>query len=472
VEAIADGTYRSAGWLELGEDEVYALPCRLTVAGGAMTFDFEGCPQQLPRYFNSKPYIVQAALASKLHMWLAADLPFSQALLDLMDVRCPPRSLLNSEPPAPIGAAHMDATGAGISAAMQCLLLALGASPDAPEHRLISASPSIGWAMMTWAYELEGKGADSFIHTDGTLGGSPAGADRDGIDLSSDLVGTKGSLEMPDVEILEASYPILVEERNAGKGRHGLGAHRSGGACHEVLRPHGTDSLTGFMISTRGSVPNPGAAGGGLGTRTSLSLLRTDGSSEDVPLQAAGVKVASGEKFDLQGPTAGGFGDPLTRPVELVERDVRLGRITAAEAEDFYAVVLTDGIANGAASDALRRERSKARLARANPPQRPVGNSPVAVESGLPLYPGIVQIGGLAVSEDSGAVLAEAPHPWTGGCSTLDEEDVGPNGHVVRTRAYFDPLSGRRLLLEILQSDGSSLFESSPDRWTGYARGE
>jgi N-methylhydantoinase B len=325
VEAIADGTYRSAGWLELGESEVYSVPCKLTVAGSRLIFDFEGCPPQLPRYLNSKPYIVQSALASRLHSWIAADLPYSQALLDLMEVHCPPKSMLNCEPPAPIGAAHMDGTGAGITAAMQCLLLALGASPDAPEHRLLSAPPSNGWAMMTWAFQRDGGDTDSFIHTDGTLGGSPAGADRDGIDLSSDLVGTKGSLEMPDVEILEAAYPILMEERGSSRGRHGLGAFRSGGACREVLRPHGTDKLTGYMISTRGTVPNQGTAGGEFGMTTLLRRRRADGSAENIPLQAAGVEVVAGESFELQGPTAGGFGDPLARPAGLVEDDVRSG---------------------------------------------------------------------------------------------------------------------------------------------------
>jgi N-methylhydantoinase B len=86
---------------------------------------------------------------------------------------------------------------------------------------------------------------------------------------------------------------------------------------------------------------------------------------------------------------------------------------------------------------------------------------------GLALFPGIVQVGSLAVSEESGAVLAEAPHPWTDGCLVLDEQDIGANGYVVGTRSYLDPITGRRLLLEILQRDGSSVFECSPDRWTG-----
>jgi N-methylhydantoinase B len=463
VEAIADGTYGAVGWLELGESDVYPIPCRLTVAGSALQFDFAGCPGQLPRYFNSKPYIVQSALASKLHPWLAADLPYSQALLDLVDIAVPPRSLLNCEPPAPIGAAHMDATGAGISAAMQCLLLALGASPDAPEHRLLSAQPSLGWAMMTWAFAREDGRIDNFIHTDGTLGGSPPGLAQDGVDLTSDLVGLKGSLEMPDVEILEAAYPVLMEERSSGRGIHGLGTYRSGGACREVLRPHGTRGLTGFMISTRGSVPNQGAAGGGLGTRTSLRLRRSDGAYEDVPLQAAGVHLAAGERFELRGPTAGGFGDPLARPFALVAQDVRQGRIDTAEAERFYGVVFDGHEPDEAASKVLRGERMRARLSQARPPAKPIAGR--ASGQGAPLHPGVVQNGRHAVGVESGALLAEAPDPWTGGCATLDEDDAGPNGYVVQTRSYLDPLSGRRLLMEILLPDGSSAFECSPDRW-------
>ncbi|MDG2002564.1 MAG: hydantoinase B/oxoprolinase family protein, partial [Novosphingobium sp.] len=454
---------------ELGESEVYAVPCKLTVVGGTLHFDFAGCPPQLPRYLNSKPYIVQSALASVLQSWIAADLPYSQALIDLMDVDCPPKSMLNCEPPAPIGAAHMDGTGAAITAAMQCLLLALAASPDAPEHRLLSAPPSNGWAMMTWAFQRDGGDMDSFIHTDGTLGGSPAGVDRDGIDLSSSLIGTKGSLEMPDVEILEASYPILMEERGSSRGKHGLGAFRSGGACREVLRPHGTEKLTGYMISTRGTVPNQGAAGGELGMTTLLRWRRADGSGEDIPLQAAGVEVAAGESFELQGPTAGGFGDPLARPLDLVADDVREGRITPEEARSFYALVLAGDGVDAAASEALRCDRQAARLARANPPEKPgFGDAPSSAQ-GVPLYPGVVQVGSLALSEYSGAVLARSPDCWTQGCCTLDEQDTRPSGYVVRTRAFLDPRSGRQLFKDILAEDGASLFESSPSRWTGEA---
>ena len=157
---------------------------------------------------------------------------------------------------------------------------------------------------------------------------------------------------------------------------------------------------------------------------------------------------------------------PLSRAIERVEHDIRQGRLTVDEAERFYAVVVARGRADREASEALRRKRREARLCQARPPTRPLAAEPLKSASGLALFPGIVQVGSLAVAEESGAVLAEAPHPWTGGCFVLDERDTSANGYVVATRSYLDPVTGRRLLLEILQRDGSSLFECSPDRWT------
>lgn len=470
VSLIADGVYRSTGWLELGEFEAYAIPCTLTVEGSELCFDYNGCPLELPRYFNSKPYIVQAALSSMAHAWLGPDLPFSQPLLDLLEIRCPPRTLLNSSPPAPVGAAHMDAAGAASSAAMQCLQLALAASPDAPESELVTAPDAIGWAMMTWSFARLNGEADTFIHTDGTFGGSPAGADRDGIDLSTRLIGTQSSFELTDVEILESNYPILMEMRNTTTGDHGAGLYRSGGACHEILRCHGSAKLIGNMISTRGSVPNLGIAGGSPGARTALRVIRGDGRVEDIGMQASGIEISGEDRFELRGPTAGGFGDPLDRSPDLVAQDVGHHFMTAQDADRLYGVLLDSaGEVDVEATEAGRSQRRLERLARAEAPTRPMVPELMSPDGGVPLFPGVVQVGQRAVSVHSGVVLAAAPHHWTDGCYTLDEKDVGPNGFVVTTRSYLDPRTGRRLCMDLLLPDGTRSFESCPDRWTGRA---
>jgi N-methylhydantoinase B len=469
VSRIADGVYRATGWIEITEHEAHPVPCALTVAGSRLCFDFAGCPPEMPRYVNSRPYIVRAALAASISSWLSADLPFSQPLLDLLEIDIPPRTMLNSSPPSPLGGAEV---GPAQLAAMQCLELALAASPDAPERRLLSAPTTTGYAMMTWSFEGAQGEADTYLHTDGCFAGSPAGSDRDGVDYSPALVGTAAIFELSDVEILESNYPILIEERTTSTGDHGAGLHRSGGACREILRPHGTSRLIGNMISTRGSAPPPGSAGGSPGARTAQRIIRGDGSVEDIWMQAAGVEVVGDERFEFVGPTGGGFGDALWRPADLVARDVKLAHMSAADAERLYGVVLDGtGAADEGRTEMLRHQRRRERLDRADPPLRSMQGATASPLGGLPLYAGIVQQGDKAVAERSGAVLAEAPDHWTDGCRTLDETDVAPNGFTMETRSYLDPITGECLFHELRRPDGARSFESSPDRWTGRMRG-
>ena len=55
-------------------------------------------------------------------------------------------------------------------------------------------------------------------------------------------------------------------------------------------------------------------------------------------------------------------------------------------------------------------------------------------EEGIPLYPGVTQLGNLAVAEESGAVLAVAPDNWLDGCPVLETQ--------IDERAATGPLVG------------------------------
>jgi N-methylhydantoinase B len=189
-------------------------------------------------------------------------------------------------------------------------------------------------------------------------------------------------------------------------------------------------------------------------------------------MQAAGVEVSGDDRFEFTGPTGGGFGDPLWRPSDLVARDVQLGRMSAEEADRLYGVVVDRaGAVEGRRTEMLRHERRRERLERADPPVRPMQGATASSEGGLPLYAGIVQLGRRAVAERSGAVLAEAPDHWTDGCCTLDETDLAPNGFLMKTRSYLDPVTGECLFHELCRPDGIRSFESSPNRWTGRIAG-
>jgi hypothetical protein len=82
----------------------------------------------------------------------------------------------------------------------------------------------------------------------------------------------------------------------------------------------------------------------------------------------------------------------------------------------------------------------------------------------VPLYPGVVQRGNLAVSECSGEVLAVAPGNWLDGCPVIDTPiDDRAGGTIMR--AHLDPATGRALFVDVIrQSDGPSIAVL-PERW-------
>ena len=120
-----------------------------------------------------------------------------------------------------------------------------------------------------------------------------------------------------------------------------------------------------------------------------------------------------------------------------------------------------------AATATLRAARLSARLAEARPAVRPVTGQVTPKGAGLPLYPGVAQCGRFAVSERSGAVLAQAPAPWTDGCPTIHSAWMSRAGIELATIAYLDPLTGHTLAVDSRVNDGRVSFASLPERWAG-----
>ncbi len=139
IGEIADGDYRSTSWVEYRR-AFYKIPCTLTVAGDGLLFDFAGAAPQTAHFFNSRPYIVAAELIVMISNLLAPDLPFNDGMFAPVTIRCPEGSIIDARPPAPISASHMHASFNAAGTAMEALMLALAASPEAPRHHYLAGA--------------------------------------------------------------------------------------------------------------------------------------------------------------------------------------------------------------------------------------------------------------------------------------------------------------------------------------------
>jgi len=78
----------------------------------------------------------------------------------------------------------------------------------------------------------------------------------------------------------------------------------------------------------------------------------------------SGLELSAGEVCAVEAGGGGGYGDPLDRPPEAVQRDVREGYVSLEAAHDQYGVVLApatlavDATASAARRAALRAARA------------------------------------------------------------------------------------------------------------------
>lgn len=469
ISLLEDGHYYATAWIEWGDD-VMRVPCNLEVRGDRLVFDLSEAPAQVPKFINSKEYIIRAQIAPRLRQLLAPGLPFNQPVLDVVEIVSKPGTIVNSVVPAPIAAAHMDAAMAVYTAVGQCLQLALYASPQSPERDKLISPSLAAYGTGRWTYLDDAGQRRVYTLIDGAFSGSPAADDRDGIDIKNSQVPGGNQLEFADVEILEGAYPLLFLERKATAGFHGYGRYRSGAGCQESFRAHNTETLVGNMTGTREWFPSGGSAGGYPGATMRYFVTRADGTTEPIGIHHVGLALAPGDVFEMICASGGGFGDPLDRDPVAVQADLDDNRVEAATARDIYGAAFgEDGRIDPEATEKRRAEIRSDRLDQAMPAVRPanVGIKETAEEgvSDVPLYPGVIQRGHLAVSQWSGAVLAVAPDNWLDGCPTLDMPiDERAGGTVAR--AHLDPATGRMLYVDVLRRDDPPSIAVSPDRWS------
>jgi N-methylhydantoinase B len=462
IAQLTDGVYRVDTWTEW-HGELFPVPCALTVAGDEMVFDFTGAPPQTNHFFNSKPHVIRAILVGDCTDVLTFDLPLTEGMFAPITVVCPPGSIVNSAPPAPVASAHIDVAISASSAAQQCLMLALAAStPQEATHLLCGSLAVAAMALHVWSYTTPHGTPDGWMMLDGSLAGNSAGYDRDGSDMWTFMVARKPILEAIDVEMLEWWHPILVDYKQIRAGSYGAGRYRSGAGCHMRFHPHGADALTGSLLAIREDFPIVGTAGGQPGGTSRFDLHRADGTVEPLPGKSSGVSIGPDEALEFRLGSGGGHGDPLERDPDAVARDVRHGRLTAGEAASVYGVVLEGGAADAVRSQRRRNAIRAERLARAEPPAVPLTRLDAGDEPPQPLYPGVEQRGRLAVSARSGAVLAVAPVDWTDGCPTISR----PAGDRLVERTYLDPVTGATLLTDVVPAGRPCSVRSAPSRWT------
>lgn len=166
--------------------------------------------------------------------------------------------------------------------------------------------------------------------------GGPGGPEADGF-VTYAMPDCAKAIYIDSIEVLEQKYPVRFRSFRLLPDSGGAGRHRGAPASETIYGPTG-DTMQVFFFADFAEHPPLGALGGTPGGAASVSKLALDGS--ELPLDPIGdTTLEPGEWVRGLESGGGGYGDPLTRPVDRVADDVRDGWVTVDAARELYGVV-------------------------------------------------------------------------------------------------------------------------------------
>ncbi len=156
-------------------------------------------------------------------------------------------------------------------------------------------------------------------------------------------------------EYLETYYPLTVLEYGSRMDAGGAGFHRGGNGVHKVYRFEADGEIA--IHDDRERSQPWGILGGLPGNTSSKTLVRKNGESVSLPSKISGVKVQRGDILIYDTAGGGGWKNPLDRPAEQVQADVRRKLVSLDKARSDYGVALSPQTLeiDVAATDQLRK---------------------------------------------------------------------------------------------------------------------
>ncbi len=430
-----DGVWSATGYQDqafLGDRETHKVALKMTKADGHLTFDFTGTDPQAGviscTYGGCRGGIMLAFLPM-----LAGDIPWSAGgLMRCFDIIAPEGSLANATFPAALCRAPL-ATGWMIgNLVAQCLSQMLDRSFELRRNVQASCCGTYDLACIAGVDERP-EHPVPFINVvmEAVAGGYGAKPTSDGISTGGNFCIPMG--RVPDAEITELLYPILMLWRREEIDSGGPGRHRGGASSAVAMTPHGTSIPAHVVMSSSGkaTAQNPGMAGGypgnlgydvivhDAGVQALFRAGKLPGDLPDLQGEAqitqcyAETVLNPGDLLYLNCQGGGGYGDPLLREPEAVAEDVLDDVVSPTSAHDIYGVVLGAGGTVDVAATGRRRTEIRAERRRT----AKVGSWPIEIldpADGAPIDDNLVAIGrqepARVACRHCGCVVGDADH--------------------------------------------------------------
>jgi N-methylhydantoinase B len=328
IEKIRDGTYEHTEYLcdDGAKGGPYKLTVRIEVKGSDMLLDFTGTAAQIAGPINAPLSATYSAVYYVLRALTDPTIPSSDGCGRPITIIAPAGTLVNCQLPA--------ACYQRMVTCHSIVDLIMGALADAMPEKIMADScgcqydycnaidPHTGRRVMWGEVVAGGMGARSF---------------KDGISVMSCHV---TNCPAPSIEALEIVSPTIYLLRELWEDSGGAGKYRGGLSQVLSYKILGSDPQL-HHTSQKSRIEPQGFWGGKSGKGGRWIINEGQADQRILPYAIGDIEFLNpGDTVTFYGTGGGGYGNPLERDPEAVQKDVIQGVISLDAAEEDYGVIL------------------------------------------------------------------------------------------------------------------------------------
>ena len=320
VARMTPGNYQAEALFDsdgVNLDRPVPLKVKVVVAGGEMTIDFSDISDQVPGSINSGQSGAVAAARVAFKSLVAPFSPIDEGCFRPLKIVIPEGKILSATPPSPVG--NWSRT---LPTVIDLILKAL--APSMPNKIAAGHKGDMGGYAFFGTNPRTGR---KFLCQTIMGGGWGGRAHEDGENATVSMC--QGDVQNAPVEMQEIYYPVLVEHHRLREASGGRGKFR-GGLGIEISVRVLCDAFTNINVERQRTAPW-GLFGGENGATAKAMVKQSpeDPGSWLTQKQNYSLKTGGSVTFFTGG--GGGYGSAKERPCDLVERDRRLGYVSATK---------------------------------------------------------------------------------------------------------------------------------------------
>jgi N-methylhydantoinase B len=319
---------------------------KVTVKGDQMTCDLSEVSKQVQGFFNSGITAGYSCCQVAFKCLTSAlDLPINEGQFRALDIVLPPGRVVSAVKPAAMRM-WMTYPMTIVDTIFKALAPALPEQVIAGHHADLVVGRING---------RRPKDDSFYIYLGGLIGGG-WGAKHNSDGRNAVIAMNDGDTHNGPSEQVEAKYPLLVERYCLRPDSGGAGKFRGGLGTEQVVQARHPIRFSSQMDRVR---CKPWGLNGGLsalGNSVALHRFNKPDETHFPNGKALNQVLQPGDAYILRSGGGGGYGSPLDRDLESLERDVRRGYVTKEAAEKYYgAVFKPDSLVIDVAATRARR---------------------------------------------------------------------------------------------------------------------